>query len=51
MIKEIFQKKEQRDTKPMYDKIKLLVKAQQKTNFIKPGESHIISNDEWQKIQ
>ena len=50
MIKEIFQKEDQKDTKPMYDKIKLLVKAQQKTNFIKPGESHIISNEEWHEV-
>ena len=46
MVKEIFRKERQKDSKPMYDKIKMLVKAQKKANYVKPGESHIISNEQ-----
>ena len=51
MIKEVFQNQDIKDTKPMYDKISMLVKAQAKTNFLKPGESFIISNQQWKDIQ
>ena len=52
MVKEIFQKNNNnKDTKQMYEKIKLITKNGNKTQFLKPEESFVISTEEWKKLQ
>ena len=52
MIKEVFrQKNDPKDIKQMYDKIKLLIQPKAKTQYLIPGQSFIIPNKEWHKLQ
>ena len=52
MVKEIFQNNNNnKDTKQMYEKIKLITKNGNKTQFLKPEESFVISTEEWKKLQ
>ena len=47
MVKEVFQNsKQQENTKELYNKLALLTNTNKLTDFLNPGESFIISNDQ-----